>query len=173
MGHSSISIKTKRKKPSNSSDGTAAKKGGERGHNFSIPEYDFRGKKHTQIRLLSYWNNKTFTFCYLIQMKTKCLVTAVGWGRGHRVPLRREIRSGWGRGTGLGAGPANSAWGLEEPVGEQQRQSTGKANLFVFSHESHLCVCRLDLAAKIGSDRQHVINITPESREKNQPSSNS
>lgn len=40
---------------------------------------------------------------------------------------------------------------LEKTVMKQQLQSTGKANLFIFSHTSQLHVCRLDLAVKKGN----------------------
>ena len=40
---------------------------------------------------------------------------------------------------------------LEKMVMKQQLQSTGKANLFIFSHTSQLHVCRLDLAVKKGN----------------------
>ena len=40
---------------------------------------------------------------------------------------------------------------LEMTVMKQQLQSTGKANLFIFSHTSQLHVCRLDLAVKKGN----------------------
>ena len=40
---------------------------------------------------------------------------------------------------------------MEKTVMKQQLQSTGKANLFIFSHTSQLHVCRLDLAVKKGN----------------------
>lgn len=58
---------------------------------------------------------------------------------------RRKPEGIWGK-------PHANSGSLEQTDGhEQQLQLTGKANLFILSHEPHVCVCRLDLAVKKGN----------------------